>query len=111
MTSVEQLEMSHGLGQLPPRVLADVLIDGELKTETLQRHLKRTTRTGILWLAAAAFLAVHLATMIAQGEILLLLIGQAGILAGIGMALSDLRGQRALLARLLRSTQEGGSGA
>ena len=95
--------LSTEMQQLAPRITADVLVDGELKPATLQKHLRRTTRTCILWLAAAVFVAVHLAMMLMDSQPLLLLIGQAGLLGALGTVLRDQWGQRAVLARLLAS--------
>ena len=48
MTQAELLSTNPDIQELPPRILADLIIDGSLRAETLEWHLRNNTRVLIL---------------------------------------------------------------
>ena len=106
MTQAEPLTADSEVQQLAPRILADVFADGELRAETLQRHLKNNTRVPFLWGSSSVLLLLHIGLLFHEGESTLRIVGQVGILGGLVMMAQHIRGQRPLLKRLIQAATE-----
>lgn len=88
---------------LPPRIEADILIDGEVSPETLHRHILRCSAVVAIVTLVVCLEISQIISMVGEGAGLWSVVKHAAILSGIGFMGYQNWSQRRLLLGLLSS--------
>lgn len=102
MTETRAVATNEDVQKLAPRVAADIFIDGELREETLRRHLRNSTRSVVGWIFLSGYFFYPLGQMLTEEVELFHLAVQLAAIAIFGWIARDAWIQRRVLSRLLK---------